>query len=222
MSRKVKFCRSVTVHEIELVDIEIPSWEQAARDRARFLKRIKETEELISPILKHSHRLKIMASRNPIKIIDMQGFTLLSGFRVKELAISDGYSISHFLFQADVAHEKLNKRERRQIAWEQNNLHHLNYDYGYVAYNRLREILLEHTCEAEVIFVKGSQKETVLRDLLPETKTVIINLQDNLNCPLLSTSQNSCVYHNNSFSNCAIENVKLISKFLKLGLNKLN
>lgn len=149
----------------------------------------------------------------------MQGFTLSSGFRVKELAIGDGESISHFIFQPDISYERLNKRECRQVRWEENNLHHLHYENGYVPYNQLKDILEQHTCGVEVVFVKGSQKEKVLRDLLSSVKPVIINLQDNIYCPLLSLSQNSCAYHYKSESSCAIENVKLILKFLKMDLD---
>lgn len=68
-SRKVHFSLIPKVHITHVWDFAYRQsrkgfWEEAARDRARFRNRIKNLEEVISPVLMAEHRAIIIQKRS--------------------------------------------------------------------------------------------------------------------------------------------------------------
>ena len=67
MNRKVAFNPRHTVYvqyvwQYAYQQARKSEWEQYARDRDRFMRRIIESEHIINPILKESHRERVFAS----------------------------------------------------------------------------------------------------------------------------------------------------------------
>lgn len=142
-------------------------------------------------------------------VIDIQGFLLQEGFLVKELAISDGKMLNHYIFKPNVPYNKLSSIDKRQIRWLEKNHHSLCYSDGYVNLSELSNILERFvSSDVEVIFTKGHQKAEVLRQHLDKP---IINLEYVNDIPkLIPTTTNCCMHHKNKLKNCSVYNVKLL------------
>lgn len=148
-----------------------------------------------------------------VLVIDIQGFLLNDGYLVKELAISDGNMINHYLFKPDVPYNRLTSKEKQQIQWLENNHHTLRYSDGHVNLSELKGILQRFTAKSDLIFVKGHQKVNVLKKY--GVNTPIINLEYVQNAPkLVQTKSACCFYHKNNLKICSISNVNILSAYL--------
>lgn len=147
-------------------------------------------------------------------VVDIQGFSLTDGFAVKELAISDGKMMNHYVFKPQVPYSQLTHSEQKQIAWLENNHHSLRYEDGHVSLSELDNILHRFTAHVNLIFVKGKQKIQFLKQYI--TNVPIVNLEYSENIPNLvaTVDSNSCMYHNNKSFICCIANVKTLCEKL--------
>lgn len=142
-------------------------------------------------------------------VIDVQGFSLDAGFLVKEMAISDGQMINHFVFKPCTSYWSLTSHEKQQIHWLENNHHGLQYGDGHVDLSELPDILQRFTIEAKVIFVKGHQKKEFLKKYISDIP--IVNLEFVENIPKLTkVTSKCCMYHHNTPKICALSNVYLL------------
>lgn len=147
-------------------------------------------------------------------VIDVQGFPLHDGFLIKELALSDGKRINHFVFKPKIPYRQLCCNDRRLVTRLETNHHALRYSDGYVNLCALPDILQRFAGNAAVVYVKGHQKVNVLKNYL---EVSLVNLEYVANVPKLSqTNTNTCMYHLNDFKNCAISNVTVLCDFLNL------
>lgn len=122
---------------------------------------------------------------------------------VKELAIAHNstLSVDSYIFLPPYDFDT-----QRTNIWLEKYFHGLNWYYGDLPYTCLSSILTNYSERCKEIFVKGVDKYTVLKSMLP--KSLIINLET-LGCPpirdLVRKKTPSCVYHLNTapFYKCA-------------------
>lgn len=147
-------------------------------------------------------------------IIDLQGFQLRQTFVVKEMAIYDGYRLAHYIFKPNIPFKNLSPKERCQVRWLEQNHHCLSYSDGYVCLSELPVILHRFTKNYQRVYVKGHQKQKILRMYF---NGPIVNLEMHFAAvPSLRnrTSENCCMAHKKCPSVCAISNVKILYDFL--------
>lgn len=211
MYKKIRFNELVVVHEYEPIVTNTPDWQQIARDRFRFLRRIDNLKIILDPVLDFNHRCRILANQTRTRIIDLMGFNLKSGFVVKELAICDGYTFSSFVFKPNVLFAHLTTSEQRRVKFVEKK-DHIKYSDGFLPYSKLKEVLIRYTNNVNFVFISGHYKEKVLSEFIPAT---IIDLEKDSKCPKL-VPRNHCIFHNitNGKSLCAVENVLTIHNFL--------
>lgn len=157
-------------------------------------------------------------------ILDFQGFKNQNNeFIIKELAIisTDEQVYELQLFQPPYDLSKLPESVQKQVMWLEKYHHGLFWGTGFKEYNKLKDVFKGVNISGKV-YVKGTEKEKFVTELLSEFKVKVINLED-LGCPSLnilrhqtqSSVMRACVF-NHSPINCAYMNVHILLQWLKL------
>lgn len=147
-------------------------------------------------------------------IVDLQGFRgLTDSFIVKEVAIisMDGYKVGHFLFKSPLSPAP----KPRDRFFLENHFHGLLWDTGYINFEDFEPLLTDVLKKFETVYVKGLEKRKVLLFLDKN----IINL-DEIDCPSLDSLRRKtigvqCLHHNIKKPVCALENVLILSDWLR-------
>ena len=104
--------------------------------------------------------------------IGLEGYTLPSGFILKELCIIyPNNDYDHYLFKKPS--RDLTEVDKRTIRYATENLNELCYSDGYVAYNQIGDTL--DPVKDDIIYTYSDVAVDVLQKYLPTT--VIINIQ---------------------------------------------
>lgn len=87
---------------------------------------------------------------------------------VKKLAISNATNegLESFLFLPQTAWNDLNEAAKKANNFSSRFIHNLQYNSGYIEYDKLNQILVDYTDGADTIFTKGSQNAKFLADIL--------------------------------------------------------
>jgi hypothetical protein len=164
-----------------------------------------------------------MSGSKQVFVIDVQGVLLEDGFSAKEMAISDGVRIVHFIFKPTTPFRELSDAEKQQVRWLENNHHSLRYSDGHVNPDEIPAILRRFGVHRNhtVCYVKGHQKIDFLKKHLPPHSANIVNLEY-YDVPNFIRTDMSCMYHFNRYSICSLINVKLLCKYLLLNKIVIN
>lgn len=147
--------------------------------------------------MQHSPSTNIM-----FVIVDVQGFKISEKtFSPKELAAYDGHTISHYVFKSPFPFGTLPPHFQQQAKWLMNNHHCIDWDEGFTPGFLFPKILERLLRDADVVYVKGCEKATFLRNY---TRKHIIEIEEH---PALSASQPSCMHHMQTLCYCALSNV---------------
>lgn len=145
--------------------------------------------------------------------LDVQGF-LLPEFTAKELSITNGQQVAHYLFKCPKKFCDLQSTDRKTCVYLQNWIHGIRFDDGVTNYNEISSILNDHIVKTNVdrIYVRGLNKYNWLMDELRKldaaTRIVVINLETNENCPNLEKDVPMCMFHNSDKKYmCSMRNV---------------
>lgn len=132
----------------------------------------------------------------------MQGFKISAKmFTPKELAVYDGYGISHYIFKAPFPFSTLPQHLQDEATWVMNNHHCIHWDEGFTPAYMFRKILQRLVQDADVVYVKGREKAAFLRNYITKH---IIEIEER---PALSASKPTCMHHLKSPCYCALSNV---------------
>jgi hypothetical protein len=212
--KKVTFNLIPAVRYVDLNNENGDMWLIAARNRCYFTRRIQKIALVLNPILSRKHRfsvfIKSMDANNIF--IDIQGFIVGGNFEPKELCVGYGDDkIYSFLFTPSTPFNKIDSYEKKSITWLEKNHHGLRYSDGIILQSKLGSII--RRCNSDgVIYVKDHQKKELLERFLPTS--TIINLEHDLDCPVFAKCYHNCLYHDLNYSYCAIDNVKVLKKYI--------
>lgn len=150
-----------------------------------------------------------------IAIVDLQWFTSTVQDKrhiVKELAVSslDRQCEQCFLFYPPTESCIQSDVDPKKAEWISNFFFQLSWTDGETPYSRLPEILNLINKNFRIIYVKGLQKKTFLRNLMKDI--IIINIED-FGCPRLPLlqSKRTCL---RKHENCALTNVDKITSWM--------
>lgn len=118
-------------------------------------------------------------------IIDIQGFNGDdNSFIIKELTIADLYGdrILHYLVLPPFDISFLTEKEKKYVSWLQKFHHKIQWNDGQLEYNQVFSILREAVRDADILYIKGSERAAFLRRI---TSKYVIDL-DLLDCPRAS------------------------------------
>lgn len=150
--------------------------------------------------------------------IDLQGFRGDDkNFIPKEVAVisENGYKIAHLLLKPPYQLQSLSRGRRKEVFYMENCFHGLLWRLGQVNFEDFESVLLTLVKDFNTIYVKGTEKKSVLNFL----DKSIINLED-LSCPSLDKLKQKfiavqCLNHTIDDPVCAFENVMLLSRWYK-------
>lgn len=162
--------------------------------------------------------------------VDLQGFKIQNnGFMVKEICVLSKNLKFHETIKAPYSFELLTSSERKNIDWITKNLHGLRWTSGCINQCELKKIL-ETILHGKIIFVKGKEKVTWIREIC-STEIIVINLED-LHCDsqlniISETEKKECCHHKyikkEKTIHCAKQNVQIMKKWFENSIfNKNN
>ena len=142
--------------------------------------------------------------------VAFEGFTLPSGFIVKELTIlHPNGEYNHYIIKKP-NHTYLNKQEERTVRYVTRHIHGINYNDGDVPYEQLNTILQK--LEEYTIYTYSTVAETLLHALLPTT--VVIDVKElGHNLPKELPNPN-CFRHHIKYRYCSKAKAIAIKNFL--------
>lgn len=153
-------------------------------------------------------------------VCDLQGFKEGDNkFILKEISavcLEDGLRVTH-LFEPPYPWSNLSGKNRAVNNWLTRHYHNLSWDSGLIPYELLEDVVTSMLYEATIIYVKGAEKKTWLRNIIGNG-TVIFDLHD-LGCSSLSKlrEEYKCPNHTHDHVkhyNCARRNVELLSNWI--------
>lgn len=162
-------------------------------------------------------------------VVDIQGFSLPE-FYPKEISFVNGQQNSHYLIKSPVPYSALSPDIKRQVKYLECNHHGLKYSSGYVNDEDLNEILRNHLCAVNIVYVKGHQKQEFLEKRLhdlEETSTPSVVNVEHLNVtmeqpPNFCKDLPLCLYHFNNSKKymCSLRNSFKLYNWLYSNLPK--
>lgn len=134
-------------------------------------------------------------------VCDFQGFRSdNSEFIIKELSIVslNGKIFEHFVFVPPYDFEKLSKKSKKTAIWLTNVYHGLEWDSGFIPYEKVTDICQDICHRFSLIYVKGLEKKEILSKYIRDGGE-IQNIEE-LGCPTVDElrsrySQVSCMSH---------------------------
>lgn len=159
-----------------------------------------------------------MSNKNVI--IDVQGYKDWgNNFIVKEIAVLyNENEYQRFLIKPPYDFSYLTEGERKQVLWLQSYKHGLRWNEGVNRYASVRTFLIENIDSHTNVYVKGVEKKKWITSLLGREDGV--NNVEEIGCDSLDylrkyyPTNRRCTSTSHS-GVCALENVYLISNFLK-------
>ena len=144
--------------------------------------------------------------------IGIDGFTLPSGFIVKEVCfLYPNWEFCHLLFKPP-ANRNLSDIDRRTIRWTTNNLNNLLYQDGDVPYECLYDIL--NAVHLHRIWTYSEVAQRFLQNVLPTS--TIINIQTQ-GFTMPSRLPNPACFRRHSFRYCAKAKAIAVKNFVESG-----
>lgn len=142
-------------------------------------------------------------------VVDMQGFVIDDKFFVKELSISNGKQVEHFLFKPTTNYSKLSRSDKRTVNYLEKKIHGIKYSSGCVEYADLGTILQNYLTDFEVVYVSGHQKRDILLNNY-KGPIEVINLENYgwTLPPKLEKKRPLCLSHNGEAVMCSVTNCK--------------
>lgn len=139
-------------------------------------------------------------------IIDVQGFKSEDNFIPKELAAYNGQQLAHYIFRIPFPLNSLPQNLQRENKWIMENCHGLDWKEGFTPLYQFKNIVLNLSEKADVIYVKGREKTNYIKEY---TKKEVVELDEQPALPELSPK---CVYHHQPKNikkscKCALSNV---------------
>lgn len=163
--------------------------------------------------------------------VDIQGFHIkprcgngnpLLRYIVKELAIRKNDQSLHFVFKPP-PNITLSAADLRTVRYTEN-YHGIKFNFGYVGYNMLDEIIISHLTDVKIIYLRGRMKQKFFInkfvELAIENPPKIITLEDLdtskqwSDCPRIVENKPKCLCHFTSRGRCAVTNVEIEEKWL--------
>ena len=142
--------------------------------------------------------------------VALEGYTLRSGFIVKELCVmflNGEYNI--FLFRPPVD-RRLSLVEQRTVHYTTRQLNNLSYEDGDIPYEILYQILSKY--RDYTIFTFSDVAQRLLQEVLPSAK--VTNIQTlGFNMPVVLPPPSCCRVHNPRY--CALAKCFEIKNFIK-------
>lgn len=137
-------------------------------------------------------------------VIDIQGF-LAPHFVPKEMAITDGFRTSHYLFKPPLPWRHLSTNLQNSIKCVTSTRHGLLWYQGFVNLQEIDAILNNATQKENIIYCKGKKKAEYLR---AHTQAQVVDLNEGNEeiDPFLDWSP-PCFAHNLNTCRCALNNV---------------
>ncbi|KAK9870122.1 hypothetical protein WA026_006213 [Henosepilachna vigintioctopunctata] len=137
-------------------------------------------------------------------------------FIVKELAISNGTQIYHFIFKPKTDFSMLSMKDKRTVEYLENNHHGIKYNDGFVDYKELDDIIEKISKDIDIVYVSGYQKYDFLSKLLEGKHTEVVNVENQgLSQLKLHRDYPQCMAHKDNFQMCSLVNCKRIWKCVK-------
>ncbi|KYN02606.1 hypothetical protein ALC62_06572 [Cyphomyrmex costatus] len=145
--------------------------------------------------------------------VDLQGFIVNERFIVKEVAVlKHGTVLTHYIFTNPVPWRFLTRSDRSCASWLIAYDHELRWTDGTTSYSKAKRLITSAVREEEedaVVYVKGREKRTWLRDLLLDERVHIETLDavyEDIKslADIDATDTMRCGHHAN---NCALQNV---------------
>lgn len=159
-----------------------------------------------------------MGADKHIAFVDLQGFIVNQQFVLKELCFLSSLSnttLNHYIYKPPFSWEFVNDRSKKNIIWLTIFHHGLYWIDGNIPYYKIDETF-EQLCSPNlIIYVKGAQKVTWLKNLC-KNYIDCRNIEEiGCNFRLADCAQPhlSCSQHKHKTNNCALQSVKLISNW---------
>jgi hypothetical protein len=89
------------------------------------------------------------------------------GFYPKEISTYDGCCLENYLLKPSTSFSELSSINKKQVRYDEENIHGLRYSDGDINSNDIQQILSEALKNYDTVYVKGHQKNEYLKQILP-------------------------------------------------------
>lgn len=158
-------------------------------------------------------------------ILDFQGFkSEKNEFIIKELAIisTDDQVYELHLFKPPCSFHQLPQQVRKQVIWLETHFHGLFWNSGYKDFSSLQDVLTNVFKFGGKVYVKGTEKCSVVRELLSSFGVCVINFED-MDCPSLGIIKQRMIHSkikpcpfDHPIDHCAYCNVQWLLEWWKI------
>lgn len=113
--------------------------------------------------------------------VDIQGFTLNGAqrpkFIAKEVAISNGQQVNHYLFESPMTYASLSAANKKIVSRATFHYHGLHFARGNINYDRMNEIIKRALFSCDVVYVKNGANKDFLDKILNGSGPNIIDIE---------------------------------------------
>lgn len=145
-----------------------------------------------------------------LAVLDAQGFQVNGEFVVKELAISNGQQIGHFLFKSLANFSSLSRSDKKSIKYLEDNVIGIRYSSGFIQYEELNNILKNCLKDIAILYVNGADQFNFLTKKFDELNICgmkMINVENyGWTPPVYETVFPSCICHDGNQRMCSLSN----------------
>lgn len=161
-----------------------------------------------------------MAGCKRIAFADLQGFIVNKQFVLKELCFSfasssfaDEVPKYHYIYLPPFSWEFVNDACKRGIIWSTIFHHGFYWDDGCASYNQIDQSVEPLRESNLIIYVKGAQKVTWLKNILKDNRIECRNIEE-IGCDFrlsdCASCRLNCGKHKHKAKNCALQSVGLL------------
>lgn len=147
-----------------------------------------------------------------VVVFDVQGY-MTPDFVPKELSISNGQRIGHYLFKPPFPYQTLSQNLKRQCSWVLEKYHGIPWNSGWVDLQNIQQIINEAIQGETVVFCKGSMKKEFMERY---TNLQVIDLEPNTFALHNVVERPLCYHHTLERCHCSLYNIKFICNYLKI------
>lgn len=151
--------------------------------------------------------------------IDIQGFSTPE-FVAKEFTYIKGFGLmnfGHYILKPTKPFAMLDMRSRKNVRYLENQHHGLRYSGGSIPYEEIYTIIPQLASDADVIYLKGSQKKLFIEDIIKRycdesnVKIVDVGMSDMMKFSKISPQ---CNHHFLKTCICSLNNCMLLYNWI--------
>lgn len=146
--------------------------------------------------------------------LDIQGFKINNCFHAKEICIQSKNQTFHDVVRASFEFRILTKEEKKSVLWLTTNHHGIQWENG-----RLNEIeaqnIIRMFVHGKLVLVKGEEKVKWIKELIPNTDFICINIEKLGFSEKLIKNCADCTEHSIQNSHCAKDHVQQMKFWFK-------